>query len=176
MLNTLLEEINGSAEFSPCGNYRYLLTREWADGKSVAWLMLNSSMAGADKDDPTIKRVVGFSKSWGYGRCVVVNLAAYISPHPKRLKFAQDPIGPLTDYWIKEAVSDARELICAWGSNQHLCTPILLERPANLLKKIRGWNPYEILLPFQCLGNNKDGSPKHPLYLNPNTPRRAYSG
>lgn len=32
-----------SAVISPCGRYRYRLDRRWADGPSIAWIMLNPS-------------------------------------------------------------------------------------------------------------------------------------
>lgn len=174
MSNTLLEEIDGSAQFSPCGNFRYLLTRSWGDGPHVAWLMLNPSKAGALEDDPTIFKVTKFSRHWGYGSFSVFNLASHISTDPKRLQYATDPVGPLADYWAQKAIEGARELICAWGCADNLRTPILQDRPKQLLTKIRNWKS-ELVFPFNCLGINKDGSPKHPLYVSPLALRKPYA-
>lgn len=171
MSNTLLEEISSSAVFSPCGNFRYQLRRDWNDGQNIAWLMLNPSIANANENDPTLKRVLDFSRRWGYGSLVVVNLAAHISSNPKRLKFATDPIGPLTDYWVKKSIDGARELLCAWGSSSNLGTDLLRWRPHQLLTRIREWEPQ---LSFSCLGVNQDGSPKHPLYISPLAKRKPY--
>ena len=60
------------------GDYLYLLWREWNSfSKTVAFIMLNSSRADAEVNDPTITRCINFALSWGYGRLEVVNLFAY---------------------------------------------------------------------------------------------------
>ena len=44
----------GDAVISPCEKYRYKLTRKWADGLEVLFVMLNPSTADAfhaDSDD-----------------------------------------------------------------------------------------------------------------------------
>jgi hypothetical protein len=72
-----------SAVISPCGLYRYRLTRTWdAVRWSAAFVMLNPSTADAVDDDPTIKRCVGFAKRWGCGGIVVANLFAFRSADP----------------------------------------------------------------------------------------------
>ena len=73
----------GTAEFSPCGRFRYTLTRTWDTTlPSVAFIMLNPSVANAEDDDPTIRRCIGFAKSWGKGKLLILNLYAYRATIP----------------------------------------------------------------------------------------------
>ena len=75
--------------------YRYMLTRQW--DQSLPWVTvigLNASKADAEIDDATIRRCVGFGKSWGCGGLVMLNLFAYRTPYPRELFKAVDPIGP----------------------------------------------------------------------------------
>lgn len=56
-------DVERSAVVSPDGRYRYLLERRWGNGPAIVWVMLNPSMADATVDDPTIRRVVSFSRT-----------------------------------------------------------------------------------------------------------------
>lgn len=75
-----------------------------------------------------------------------------------------DPVGPENDTTIKSAVV-GRCVLVGWGTH----------RKADLCKLIRerGEKILELVKPFAtrvvCLGQNKDGSPKHPLYLKATT-------
>ena len=90
--------IRKSAILSDCGAYRYELRRTWDDRLPVLlWIGLNPSTADHIQDDPTNRRIAGFSRRWGYGGYVLANLFAYRSPDPKALKQARDPIGPEND-------------------------------------------------------------------------------
>lgn len=65
--------------FSPCRKYRYTLWRtfslfELGDGRLTAahqpfvqFIGLNPSTADETNDDPTIRRCVGYAKTWGFG-------------------------------------------------------------------------------------------------------------
>lgn len=158
------------AELSPCRQYRYTLHRAWADGQCVAFLMFNPSTADETTDDPTIRKCRGFAQRWGYGRMVIVNLFAIRSSDPKRVAKTTDPIGPLNNFYVLDALEDARELICAWGCGSHMRGE-LLARPAKLLRSIQERHAQ---LPIQCLGRSADGSPRHPLMLAYSTPREPY--
>src|SRR5712664_2208515 len=84
-----------SAGFSCCGLYRYWLRRHWdAELPPVCFVMLNPSTADAERDDPTIRRCCGFSRRWGYGGIVVVNLYAFRTSDPCCLRNAVHPVGP----------------------------------------------------------------------------------
>ena len=131
-----LETLLRRAVLSECGSYRYALTREWADGKCVAWLMLNPSTADADIDDPTIRRCIGFARQWGYGRLVVVNLFALRATDPRVLVRNADPVGSKNDFYIAKAMKEAQEVICAWGCQQHLRTIALRQRLDEVLMRI----------------------------------------
>lgn len=140
-----------TATFSACGKYRYSLTRQWTDGHRFAtWIMLNPSTADAEVDDPTIRRCIGFSKSWGYAGLEVVNLYGYRATDPKQLDVVPDPHGPENDRAIKDACLRATIVLCAWG-----------KRGAERGRQLRP----EINRSLFHLGMNNDGSPKHPLYV-----------
>lgn len=170
-MNSLFEGLDGcGAEISPDGVYRYTLTRQWEDGPCVCWLCFNPSTATAEQDDASIRRMVGFSKRWGYGRMVVVNLYAVRSRSPLAVRYATTPIGPLNNYWISESIKESRELICAWGCAQH--APGIAARIKEVLWMIRNTENCEI--PINCLGYRKDGHPRHPLMLSYGTPREPF--
>lgn len=61
------------AIFSQSRQYRYTLYRCWGeisrDHGTVMFIGLNPSTADETKDDPTVRRCIGFAKSWGFMRC-----------------------------------------------------------------------------------------------------------
>lgn len=147
-----LIKMHRKALFSPCQKYRYALWREWDTGSGqVLFVGLNPSVANEQKDDPTIRRCMGFAQSWGYRRLCVVNLYAYRDKSPKVLFQQKDPIGPENDQYLQQFISDSERIIVAWGnhalrSDRYLAVLKLIAKP---------W----------CLQINKSGQPAHPLYL-----------
>ena len=71
---TMGSRLTGSgAVFSTCERYRYKLWRVWDPDRPlgcVMFLMLNPSTATATEDDPTIRRCIGYARSWGLWRAV----------------------------------------------------------------------------------------------------------
>jgi hypothetical protein len=131
------------------GEYRYQLSRIWDEAKpKVLFIMLNPSTADTINDDPTIRRIVKFSKSWGYGGLYVGNLYAFRSTDPKGLLSTDDPIGPDNIPHIKTLLGLSERVIYAWGNN---------EREPDWLSELVD-SPY-------CIDISKKGVPKHPLYL-----------
>ena len=106
-----------SAEISECGQYRYRLSRRWGPGLPTLFIMLNPSTADAEIDDPTIRRCMGFAKSWGRDGIEVVNLFAFQATSPKDMQTAADPVGPENEVHVEEAVAECFEVICAWGAH-----------------------------------------------------------
>jgi hypothetical protein len=116
--------------------------------------MLNPSVASATIDDPTIRRCIGFAKQYGFTHLNVVNLFALRATDPKELALAADPVGPLNSVYLDNEIRKAGVVIAAWG-NHKFAKP----QADAFIKKYGG----EFIL--NCLGKNKNGSPKHPLYL-----------
>jgi hypothetical protein len=144
-----------TAVLSDCGTYRYRLTREWGDGGRVVWVMLNPSTADADRDDATIRKIVKFSKAWGYGSLEVVNLFALRATHPVDLAKHLDPVGPDNDLHITGAVLGADLIIAAWGASYpNRCSL----RPHKVGKLLRERDVH-------VLGLTANGVPRHPLYM-----------
>jgi len=152
---TLFETHNG-ALFSECRAYRYALWRLWdaADLGCVLFVGLNPSTADETEDDPTIRRCIRFARDWGYGGIYVCNLFAFRATEPKRMKAASDPIGPINDGLIFRYSRYCAMKIAAWGNaGMFMNRDLAVQRPWILSK------------PLHCLGTNKNGTPKHPLYL-----------
>jgi len=144
--------VRGSAVFSRCGRYRYVLRREWDSSRdAVLFIGLNPSTADARRDDPTIRRCIGFARSWGYGAVIVANLFAFRATDPAKLKVAGDPVGPRNDRWLARLRGEAGMTVAAWGVHGKLRS-----RDEEFLAE--GGELY-------CLGRTKGGCPRHPLYL-----------
>lgn len=170
----------GSATISECGRYRYALERRIPDviGPNLTWLMLNPSTADAMKDDPTIRKVVGFTRRNGYGVALVVNLFALRETHPKNVR-AQlaDAEGEHNCAAIMQAAEISDAVVCAWGAQQWA-----REQARRVLEWLAE-HPREKPIRLLCLGTTKDGDPLHPLMpsydahpLVPFTPRLPIGG
>lgn len=148
-----------TAEISPCGQYRYTLTRVTdvlpLERHTMLFIMLNPSTADALQDDPTIRRCISFARRENCTDLTVVNLFALRATDPKELLTHADPVGPLNDERIAEMVAKHEIIVAAWGAH-----PFAKKRAQNLLNKFG---------PFKCLGTTKDGSPRHPLYVRNDT-------
>ena len=157
-----------SALFSYCQTYRYTLRREWSAGPCVAWIMLNPSTADYTNNDQTIRKCIGFSQRWGFGRLIVLNLFALRSTDPRNLAKVADPVGPQNDHHIAASIVEATKIVCAWGCQQHLTTPALRQRP--------GWVVGMIPRDREtvCLGYRNDGAPRHPLMVAYSVPRERF--
>ena len=148
-----------TAIFSPCQRYRYRLERAVAacpfgSAMTVAFVMLNPSTADATMDDPTIRRCIGYARSWCYAKLIVGNAYAWRSTDPAGLWTAADAVGPDNDRHLEQIARDAELVVCAWGTN------IKPERAAAVRAVIERAEraPHALKL-------TKAGIPGHPLYL-----------
>lgn len=154
---------------SNCGRYRYRLGRRWeipkgATGGSIGFVMLNPSTADETLDDPTIRRLRGFSTAWGYNAFTVCNVYALRATDPKVLRSHPDPVGFENHLYLRQLAHSKATIVVAWGAHAAAddvarTYQILTEGPAQIM----------------CLGTNMDGSPKHPLYLAANTQLQPWS-
>lgn len=136
-------------------HYRYTLSIPTGlnDDRRCLFILANPSTATPDELDPTVSRCVNYARSWGYGWCVVVNVRAWRETDPKKVPKDPEAIGPRNITWIRRMVADADLIVCGWGR-------LGGDQRPHALRLIR-----EDRKTPCCLGRNKDGSPKHPLYL-----------
>lgn len=147
-----IKESSG-ADFSECGNYRYVLWRIWDKTlPKVMFIGLNPSTANETTDDATIRRVKSIAKNLGYGGVYMTNCFAYISTDPKLLK-----TNPMSKEWndnvLTITASRCADVIFAWGNFD------IVKATGRDLELI------EMFPRAKALHINKNGSPKHPLYV-----------
>lgn len=155
-----MDILKQGAVISQSGVYRYELYRIWDREKpKVLFIMLNPSTADHTKDDPTIRRCMDFANSWGYGGIYVCNLYAARTSDPRVLKSAHnagvDIVGDENLKHIEESFFKTSKVIFAWGSS----------KPDKMAYQNHTEGIIAKYYDAECLGKNKDGSPKHPLYL-----------
>ena len=144
-----------NAALSPCGKYRWALSRWWAPGPTALFIMLNPSTADAERDDPTLRRCIGFARAWGCGSLFVGNLFSYRATDPRELRRCAAPVGSKTDDVLEWMAQQASIIVAGWGGNGSL-----MGRSGVVLRMFR-----ELERDLHCLGVNRNGTPKHPLYL-----------
>ena len=146
-----------TAVISEDGKYRYFLSRTLnSSGSTVTFIGLNPSTADATADDPTIRRCMGFVRSWGGRQLWMVNLFAFRSTSPAALYSAADPVGAENDMWLERAVTSSDLVLAAWGNHGKL-----LARADQIRNRFRGM--------LHALSVTKAGMPGHPLYVRGNT-------
>lgn len=151
-----LTSISG-AVLSDDRRHRYWLWRIW-DRKLplLVVTMFNPSTADERKDDPTVQRLCGWARRWGYGGVLIVNLHSIRSSDPAEV-LAMDPQrrwGDAQHHALAHALDIAERqetpVLLAWGdlAQGDDITPFR-EAAAGL--------------DFICLGTNASGRPKHPM-------------
>lgn len=165
----MLTGTKGAATMSPCGRYRWTLTRSWDKRPSLVVVMFNPSTADAREDDPTIRLLCHIASHHGYGAIEVVNGIPLRSPTPTGAVAMTlwedardwDSRDRLQDNvaTIRKAVANpaAGGVLLAWGALAARC-PAWFD---HVLEQIsEALPPGRQLL---CLGRTKDGFPLHPL-------------
>lgn len=133
--------------------YRYTLTRSWDESlPRVAFVGLNPSTADASKDDNTIRRCIGFARSWDKGGLIMLNLFAYRATDPYEMVHAADPIGPQNDQVLAQE-AQGRLVVACWGTL------------GQMRGRARAVLASGVLGDYRVLHLTKDGHPGHPLYL-----------
>jgi hypothetical protein len=149
-----------TAVISPCGAYRYHLTRVLGGAPgAVVFIGVNPSTADATTDDATVRKWIGFTRRWGVGAMQVGNLFAYRATDVRQLGKVTDPVGPDNDRYLRALVDQATLVVPCWGSQAKL--------PARARQRIEAVR--ELLRgcarPVKVLGLTASGDPRHPLFL-----------
>jgi hypothetical protein len=158
---TIVERATGPfgtavATFDPTRTYRFRLSRIWdPDAAVVAFVMLNPSTADAHRLDPTVRRCVGFARSWGFGGLEVVNLFAYRATDPAELVGCPEPVGRGNDLVVLDAATRSDLVVVAWGTRGSHG-----DRAAAITALLDGRS-----VAMRALGKTRSGQPRHPLYV-----------
>ena len=158
--------LRSEAVYSPCGTWRYRLSRTWDEsGSRAALVLLNPSTATEAANDPTVARVERFARDWGHGGFDLMNLFAFRATRPADLIAAAEPVGPETDALLC-ALAPGRPVICGWGRHgRHAGRGPAVE---GILRRAG--------MSLMALAVNADGSPRHPLYLPAGLVPRPWAG
>ena len=140
------------AVLSECRKYRFALWRIWDKSKpNVMFICLNPSGADENNDDPTVRRCINYTQTWGYGGLCIGNLFAFRSTKRTELFSARDPIGKGNNEWLIKLAQESSLVVAAWGNYG-----AYLGRSKEVMR---------IIPNLHYLKMNKTGEPTHPLYL-----------
>ena len=132
-----------------------MLWRSWAPGAgAVVFVGLNPSTADASRNDPTIRRCVGFARDWGYGAMIMVNLFDARATDPAVMKRRRAPLSRANDAVLLESARRAALVVGAWGVHgAH-------RGRGNAVRALLARHGVEA----RCFGLTASGEPLHPLY------------
>lgn len=161
----LPDGVIGGAQFSECGRYRQSLTRDWTPDdvspKAILFVGMNPSVADASVSDPTCHREVMFAQDWGFTRYLKGNMLDWRATSPKDIPHDLSLAASSQNLPALIAMAEEAEIIVmAYGKLHKRYADITSAVTVGLLNTSR---------PLKCLGLNKDGSAKHPLYLRKDT-------
>lgn len=135
-------------------------------GPVYAFFGVNPSIANATIDDPTVRKWIGFTKTWGGSRFIVGNVWPLRSADVSRLATATrwEDIDRENKRHILEIASEADFLVPCWGARAKVPRSMHSEM-RDLLGLLHATKK-----PLMCFGLTKGGDPMHPLMLGYSTP------
>lgn len=147
---------------------RYALTRMWDTTKPLAlYIGVNPSTASESEDDPTVRKLIGFSAQKGLGGFMLCNILPYVTPHITQLRFREVQASHMekNEATIRDLARGVSMIIPCWGSRDKL--PKRMLPYVDAMQTILG--DLEQHVPMMAFGFTKSGDPKHPLMLAYNT-------
>lgn len=149
----MLSQFSG-AILNETRTHRFLLWRYWDDRPRMLFIGLNPSTASELQDDPTIRRLIGFARDWGYGGLYACNLFSQVTPYPEELK-PETSSHPADILVLETAIYLTTLSVCGWGDG--------VKKAA--YGYARANTVQAMLVKPMCFGLTKSENPRHPLYL-----------
>jgi hypothetical protein len=127
-------------------------------GPQLGWIGLNPSIADEQREDPTIRREVDFSKRFGFAGMAKGNLYPLVATYPLDLWRHTDPIGPGGDDELVAVMKQCSGVVLAWGRLPSRA----VDRAKHVIRTLvdNGIGPLWVLCLTKC-----GQYPRHPLYL-----------
>ena len=176
------------------GPYRYILTRDLnnMNGNRMMVIGCNPSVANANDDDNTIKRVKGIATNLGYNGFIMANLFAYRETQPEVMQnnvvqgnqnsFSeaigqnivvngingqQVTLGNWNDYYIKEAARDPSVTSVVFAYGDIAVNNKWNQFQSEALKRVEAVKAAirETGKPMYAFKITQCGNPQHPLHV-----------
>ena len=138
------------------------------------FVMLTPSTAGADADDPTIRRCRDFATREGFARLTIANLYPFRATMPQDMRTQVDRLGwypssgdvPISgddlDLQAWRETLEGEMTVVAWGAT--IDRPWLRESAAARIIALTDMAD-RMGVDLYCLGTTRVGHPRHPLYV-----------
>ncbi len=148
--------MESSAIISEDGRFRVRLLRRWRPERPLwLWVMHNPSTADERADDPTIRRLIGFTERGGGGGFIVENLFSFRATDPAAVKAAGWPYDPDANPSLIASLAECDgPTVCAWGNATEGSR---IHAVLSMIRRVKRE-------PF-CLGLTQRRQPGHPLYV-----------
>jgi hypothetical protein len=145
------------AVISQCRTYRYRLVRVWDSHLPRLGVVGHSwSTTNGWRSDPTVRRCIGFARTWGYGGVDIGSLFGLQGADPTKLASVADPVGPDNDAHLAKMCADNDLVLLAWGAH---ADPNRARAVAQMLWRLSEYCGGSLAV----LGWTERGQPCHPL-------------
>lgn len=152
-MKDLFGNVTKGACFDESRKNRYYLFRIWDKSKPmVSFIGLNPSTANEHTNDNTITKVMKIAAHNGYGGVYMLNLYPCVTPHPHEI--VNDIKSTRINSLFMEEYSK-NNVVFAWGN---------FKQAQEISRGVVDWFQTPL-----CIAQNKNGSPKHPLYCKDNS-------
>lgn len=153
-MKDLFGNVTKGACFDESRKNRYYLFRIWDRSKpTVSFIGLNPSTANEHTNDNTITKVMKIANHNGFGGVYMLNLYSCVTAYPEEIITDSNAIR-INSLFIQEYTKNNNVVFC-WGNFKQA-----QEISRGVIERFNN---------AQCIAQNKNGSPKHPLYCKDNS-------